>query len=299
MVAPVVLATRTLLRNSLPSAGGFIPPISTTAAYNNNLLVPTCILLESRMGSKKFKYFPDRDLKPPAEFSNVVMPDKHRLPIIPKTPSVWTSGTAIRPPRQTKEMWRMRGEELYNTELTLNQFGIVALTGGMLKSKHFDAIRMDVGRHVKQGESFALYRVDPPYKPITNHGNGKRMGGGKGSISEYGTPIKAGRVILEVGGKVLWEEVQPWLSKINKMLPFKAIALNATMLDELRKEEQRMIDNNKNPITFEYLIRNNIFDCQRQVSEYDKIWFGRFCYLDRQMNIKWKWVTKERYKGKK
>ena len=44
----------------------------------------------------------------------------------------------------------MRGEELYNTELTLNQFGIVALTGGMLNSKHFDAIRLSVGRNLKQ-----------------------------------------------------------------------------------------------------------------------------------------------------
>ena len=34
------------------------------------------------------------------------------------------------------------------------------------------------------------YRVDAPYKPITDHGTGKRMGGGKGSIDEYGTPVR-------------------------------------------------------------------------------------------------------------
>ena len=47
----------------------------------------------------------------------------------------------------------MRGEETVNTDLKLGQFGIVALNGGMLKYKQFEAIRMSVGRHLKQ-ESF-------------------------------------------------------------------------------------------------------------------------------------------------
>ena len=65
--------------------------------------------------------------------------------------------------------------------------------------------------------------MDAPYKPITDHGTGKRMGGGKGSIDEYGTPVrlifghffsspksskvKAGKVVVEVGGLAEWEEV--------------------------------------------------------------------------------------------
>ena len=83
-----VLATRTLLRES-PLVGLF--PKSIVAA-RENLLVPHSILLEGRMGAKKYKYFSDRDLEPPAEFRNVVMPERHRLPLLPKTPSVWTSG---------------------------------------------------------------------------------------------------------------------------------------------------------------------------------------------------------------
>eukprot|EP00088_Acartia_fossae_P065168 TRINITY_DN80302_c0_g1_i1.p1 TRINITY_DN80302_c0_g1~~TRINITY_DN80302_c0_g1_i1.p1 ORF type:complete len:287 (+),score=54.22 TRINITY_DN80302_c0_g1_i1:48-908(+) len=256
------------------------------------------VMMEQRAGAK-FKYFPDRDLDPPKSTENVVMPDRPRLPIMPKTPLFWSHG-GIKPPRQTKEMWRMRGEELVNTELKLGQFGIVALHGGMLKHEHFETMRMGFGRQAKlKDKLFAIYGVDAPYKPITHHGVGKRMGGGKGSISEYGTPVKAGRVVLEVGGDVLWQEVQPWLAKIAQKLPFKALAVNATMLDELRAEEARLVQTNKNPMTFEYLVRNNMFDCQRQLSLYDKIWFGKFVYLDRQMNIKWKWVTKERYKGKK
>lgn len=33
------------------------------------------------------------------------------------------------------------------------------------------------------------------------------MGGGKGAIDHYVTPIKAGRVIIELGGTVEFEEV--------------------------------------------------------------------------------------------
>ena len=147
-------------------------------------------------------------------------------------------------------------------------------------------------------KSFAIYRVEAPYKPITNHGFGKRMGGGKGAIAEYGTPVRAGRVVVEVGGKLLWEEVQPWLARIAGKMPFDAIAVNADSLRRLKEDEKKLEETNLNPISFEWLIRNNMLDCQRKVSIYDHIWFGKFCYLDRELNKKWNWVTKKGYKGK-
>ena len=147
-------------------------------------------------------------------------------------------------------------------------------------------------------KSFAIYRVEAPYKPITNHGFGQRMGGGKGAIAEYGTPVRAGRVVVEVGGKLLWEEVQPWLARIAGKLPFDAIAVNADSLRRLKEDEKKLEETNLNPISFEWLIRNNMLDCQRKVSIYDHIWFGKFCYLDRELNKKWNWVTKKGYKGK-
>ena len=58
---------------------------------------------------------------------------------------------------------------------------------------------MGISRNLDQKKTFAIYRVDAPYKPITSHGVGKKMGGGKGSIDHYGTPVKAGRIILEIG----------------------------------------------------------------------------------------------------
>lgn len=72
--------------------------------------------------------------------------------------------------------------------------------GYVVCPRHFEVLRQSLGRFVSANDSklFAHYRVDPPYKPKTDHGFGKRMGGGKGGIDEYGTPVRAGRVIMEV-----------------------------------------------------------------------------------------------------
>ena len=81
--------------------------------------------------------------------------------------------------------------------------------------------------------------------------------------------------------------------------PFDALAVNKDMLDKLREDEQKLVETNQNPISFEWLIRNNMQDCQRSLSIYDKIWFGKFVYLDRHLNKKFQWVTGPRYKGQK
>jgi len=49
---------------------------------------------------------------------------------------------------------------------------------------------------------FAIWRIDAPWKPITKKPVGSRMGGGKGNIHHYVTPVKANRIILEMGGKI-------------------------------------------------------------------------------------------------
>lgn len=55
---------------------------------------------------------------------------------------------------------------------------------------------------------FAIWRIPAPWQPVTKKGQGQRMGGGKGAIDHYVTPIRAGRIIVEMGGKCEFEEVQ-------------------------------------------------------------------------------------------
>lgn len=53
-------------------------------------------------------------------------------------------------------------------------------------------MRLTVGRKIDTDRMFAIWRVDAPWQPITKKGQGQRMGGGKGAIDHYVTPIKAG-----------------------------------------------------------------------------------------------------------
>ena len=68
-------------------------------------------------------------------------------------------------------------------------------------------IRMTILRRMDQRRMFAVWRINNLWKPHTKKGQGKRMGGGKGNISFYTSPVKDKRVIIEVGGKCSFEEV--------------------------------------------------------------------------------------------
>lgn len=82
-----------------------------------------------------------------------------------------------------------------------------ATGGGRMKYEHFEMARLQVARKLDQKRMFAIWRIEPPWQPVTKKGQGQRMGGGKGAIDHYVTPIKAGRIILEVGGKCEYAEV--------------------------------------------------------------------------------------------
>lgn len=76
-----------------------------------------------------------------------------------------------------------------------------------MKYEHYEMARLQVARRLDQKRMFAIWRIEPPWQPVTKKGQGQRMGGGKGAIDHYVTPIKAGRIILEVGGKCEYAEV--------------------------------------------------------------------------------------------
>ena len=229
-------------------------------------------------------------------YVNISQPDYYKLPILPKVPADQNL-VGVKPPKGQKELYRYMGEENVHTELLLKQYGIVAVSGGGVKLKHYDTLKNKINRYLEEDKSFAIMRIDPPYKPVTSKG-GKRMGGGKGSIKTYVTPVRAGRIVFEVGGKVDWDEVHPWLSRLAKLLPFEAMAVNQDILDRLNAEENRLQQANTNGMTMEWFIRNNIQDCQRMLSPYDIKWMGRFTYLDKHNNMKWNLAIPHVYKRK-
>lgn len=66
---------------------------------------------------------------------------------------------------------------------------------------------VDIAKGLDNSRMFAIWRVPAPWQPLTKKGQGQRMGGGKGAIDHYVTPVRAGRVIIEVGGTCEFQEV--------------------------------------------------------------------------------------------
>lgn len=102
------------------------------------------------------------------------------------------------------------------------------------------------------------------------------MGGGKGAIDHYVTPIKAGHIIVELGGKCEFEEALPFLREVAEKLPVKAKAVSFDQMEREKLEEQRLKEINLNPYTAEYVIKNNLGGCHNWISKYDKRWFFQY-----------------------
>lgn len=102
------------------------------------------------------------------------------------------------------------------------------------------------------------------------------MGGGKGPIDHYVTPIKAGRIIIELGGKCEFAEALPFLREVAEKLPFRAKAVSFEMMKEEEEKAKQLAELNINPYTAEYVIKNNMGGCHKWISRYDKKWFFQY-----------------------
>ncbi|GLH16579.1 CSON003729 protein [Gryllus bimaculatus] len=208
----------------------------------------------------------------PPSYDDVEFPERVRLRFLEKVPQYPGN---MRPPKMMKNLKFMRGPETLHNTLLHKQYGIIALGGGRLRWGHIEMIRLGIIRKLTSDRIFAIWRIDPPWQPVTKKGQGQRMGGGKGAIDHYVTPVKAGRVIVEVGGYCEFEEVKRALKLIVHNLPFKAQAVTHQMLLDKEINEKKLEKENKNPYTFKYIVQNNLGGCHNWISPVDKRWFGK------------------------
>ncbi|KAG7170736.1 39S ribosomal protein L16-like, partial [Homarus americanus] len=209
----------------------------------------------------------------PPTYGDIEIPERQKLRFLSKVPQYPPS---IRPPKMMKRLDLIRGEEEIHRDLILKQYGIIAKRGGVLRFGHIEMIRLGIARKIDVNKMYAIWRIDAPWKPVTRRGQGKRMGGGKGAIDHYVTPIKAERIIIEVGGKCSFEEVKPFLKMIAHKLPFPAEVVSQETLEASRKEEDQLERENINPYTFKYLVQNNMMGCHNWIRDIDKVYFGKY-----------------------
>nr|SVE85754.1 EOG090X0DE4 [Daphnia pulicaria] len=214
-----------------------------------------------------------KNFQPPPDYSHIQLPERPKLQFKDKVP---TYPSNLKPPKMSKRLTFMRGPEPIHTEFIHKQYGIVALCGGRLHSGHIEMIRMTINRKMDPSKMFAVWRIDSPWQPLTRKGQGKRMGGGKGAIDHYVVPIKAGRVIVELGGKCEFEQAFTFLKEVAHILPFKAKATSYELMEAEKIEQQRLKNANINPYTAEYVIRNNMGGCHTWISPSDKKWYFKY-----------------------
>ncbi|XKL68599.1 hypothetical protein PGB90_004090 [Kerria lacca] len=212
-------------------------------------------------------------LRPPPTYPDIQMPEHPKPKNVPKVP-MYPHG--VKPPKMKSMLHLLHyPEEVHNT-LIHKQYGIMAVNGGRLKIEHFDVIKNTLLKKLDFKRMFVIWRVDAPWQAMTKRPVGLTLGGGKGNIHHYCTPVAPNRVIVEVGGKCHYDEVKYFLKVIADKMPFKARAVNQSLLEEEAKKEEEMIERNMNPYTYEYMIKNNMLGCHKYVKKIDYKYFGKY-----------------------
>lgn len=90
----------------------------------------------------------------------------------------------------------MRGVQ--HQTVSFGDFGLQASTAGFISSRQIEAARKAITHYTKRGGKLWI-RIFP-HNPVTAKAQGLRMGSGKGAVVSFGTPIKVGTVVFELGG---------------------------------------------------------------------------------------------------
>ncbi|XP_075156055.1 mitochondrial ribosomal protein L16 isoform X2 [Haematobia irritans] len=205
------------------------------------------------------------------EYEQVARPKLRVMERMPQYPP------NLRPPKMQKKLKFMRGPELTHNSLLHKQYGIIATGGGRLRWGHFEMMRLTIGRKMDVNRMFAIWRVPAPWQPVTKKGQGQRMGGGKGAIDHYVTPVRSGRVILEISGKCEFDEVKPFLQLVCNILPFEAEVVSQEIISKRKLIEDYLNKTNQNPYNMKYVIQNNLSGCHRWLSSpIDHKYFGKY-----------------------
>ncbi|CDW55493.1 ribosomal protein [Trichuris trichiura] len=215
-------------------------------------------------------------LERPLEFGPVIFPpgEQRYLPPVPKAP-IFDPAKKEQERYATKRLIEIRGPELVHTKLIHRQYGLRAKLGGFLHHCHFESIRKSVNPRLDD-KAFAIWRVDPPWLPRTKVPQGMKLGGGKRSIHHYVTPVRAGRIIVELGGHVTVDQALRMLCNAANVLPMPAEMVSQADLIEEEEREKFIAKNNLNRFTWEYVMKWNMQNCYRWLSPYDYVWKGKY-----------------------
>ncbi|MFH4978987.1 hypothetical protein AB6A40_005696 [Gnathostoma spinigerum] len=223
-----------------------------------------------------FRSFGRSRSAPPITFEGVVFPQNGQF-LLPKMPAepTYDAERGEKKYKTTKQMIEARGVEEVHTYLLHEQYGLRAVSGGMISSADFDFVQERVNKRLRE-KQFAIWRVPPPWLPRTKKAQGTRLGGGKGSIHHYVTPVRARRIILEVGGYITETEARSFLMYLCERFQFPVEFISHELIVNEEAEEKRISELNLNKFNWENVIKYNMQNANSWLSQYDIIWKGRY-----------------------
>lgn len=113
---------------------------------------------------------------------------------------------------------RIRGVAKACTSIAFGEYGLQALTRGLVTADQLEAVRVAITRHMKRRGKVWI-RVFPQ-KPITKKPAETRMGRGKGPVDHYAAVIKPGTILFELAGIPL-SSAREALSRGDSKLPVR------------------------------------------------------------------------------
>ncbi|CAK5084510.1 unnamed protein product [Meloidogyne enterolobii] len=204
----------------------------------------------------------------PVTFEKVVFPPdgKFQLPAMPSEP-VYDEALGEVKKKLNRRMIEARGYEPIHTELIHKQFGLAAISGGFITGADFAYLQVRACQQIAKEESICSLAL-----PRTRRLRGTKRGGGKGPIHHFETPVRAGRIILEVGGYILEAEARAILMTCLQRFPFPIEFVSDELLQRRRDVEVKIKEQNENKFDWETMIKYNMQGCQYWLSPYDVIW---------------------------
>ena len=105
-------------------------------------------------------------------------------------------------PRRVKfrkfQRGKNRGLAIKGSELNFGEFGLKALTNGLVKNTQIEAIRVLLARNLR-GSGRVYIRIFP-HKSVTKKPAETRMGKGKGDLACWVATVRRGAILFELGG---------------------------------------------------------------------------------------------------
>lgn len=166
----------------------------------------------------------------------------------------------------------------YLAQLRKNQLGIMVTEPGFINAKTMENVRKGLRDIVYHRPNInCQWNMPMPWKPRTRKPNGAVMGGGKGEVIMFETPIKARQILVEVYGKNMnYGEIYPYLVEVIKMIPVNTVIVNPQILQGMLREEYLIEEMNTNPYTFREVIEKNLTGSRSAVNKYDFRWQGKY-----------------------